>query len=384
MTRNDSIGLRIEMVGMVYKEQTKLQPIGGSELTTSEPEAFYGRSMELPDELLMGAIDTHVHAGPVLSSNPGHCDPIEVALEARRAGMRAIVYYDVCGGASGTAWMVNRHVPGIRTYGGYLMNSGHGGMNPRAIRTALQIEGGCRMISFGSHCTRHQASEESTVVDGKLVPLHLAYEKFAKEELSRAVYVPTDGTVPDALGEILEMVAGRPEVYLNTGHVSHDEVFRIIELAQEYGIQKVLVSHPARGRLSVDEQRDLAAQGVFLEGALVDIFSTAVPLTHYYVEREYIDRRHEVARMQRPVPEYMQILRQVGPEHIVLGTDYGVRNLPTPVQGMRTWIALLLDYGFSPQEVRLMTAENPARLIGIDDSEPARSRYALYPRDTSE
>ncbi|MFI2104351.1 DUF6282 family protein [Isoptericola sp. NPDC019693] len=346
-------------------------------------EDFYRRSMELPDELLVGAIDTHVHAGPVLSSNPGHTDPIEIAIEARSAGMRALVYYDVFGGASGTAWMVNRHVPGIRTYGGYLMNSGHGGMNPRAIKTALNIEGGCRMISFGSHCTHHQASRESTVVDGRLVPLHEAYPRFAEEELSRAIRIPTDGEPTDELAEILELVAQRPEVYLNTGHVGHDEVFRVVELAQEYGIRKVLVSHPARGLLSVAEQKDLASRGVFLEGALVDIFATAVPLTHYYVEKEYIDRGHEVPRQSRPVPTYMETLREVGPQHVVLGTDYGVRNLPTAVQGMRTWITLLLDYGFTVEQVRQMTSENPARLIGLDDDpEPGRSRVALYPEQS--
>ena len=89
----------------------------------TEGERFYGRSMELPDALLAGAIDSHAHAGPVLKSNPGHQDPFQVATEARDAGMRAIVYYDVFGWASGTAWMVNRHVSGIRTFGGYLMNS---------------------------------------------------------------------------------------------------------------------------------------------------------------------------------------------------------------------------------------------------------------------
>lgn len=344
------------------------------------PEDFHRRSMELPDDLLVGAIDSHVHAGPVLSSNPGHLDPIEVALEARDAGMRALVYYDVFGGASGTSWIVNRHVPGIRTYGAYLMNSGHGGLNPRAIRTALHIEEGCRMISFGSHCTYHQASQESTVIDGRRVPLHEAFPKFASEELSRAIRIPVDGEVSDELGEILELVAARPEVYLNTGHVSRDEVFRVVELAREYGIARVLVAHPARGQLSVPEQRSLAAEGVFLEGALVDVFATPSPLTHYYVEREYIDRGAEIPGIGRPMNTYMETLREVGAAQVVLCTDYGVRNLPSAVQGMRTWIALLLDFGFAVSDIRAMTAENPARLIGIDDdAEPARSRRALYP-----
>ncbi|THV41847.1 DUF6282 family protein [Glycomyces buryatensis] len=350
-----------------------------------QSESFRARSMELPNEPLTGAIDTHVHAGPVLGSNSGHADPIEIALEARAMGMRGVVYYDVFGGSSGISWLVNRHVPGIETFGAYLMNSGHGGLNPRAVRTALNIEGGCRMISFGSHCTYFQASHESTMIDGKAVPLHQAYPKFAEQELSRAVRIPLSGPVPDDIAEIMEMIAERPEVYLNTGHVSHDEVFRVVELAERFGVAKVLVSHPARGQLSVAEQKQLAAKGVFMEGCLVDIFATGAPLTHYYAEAEYIDRGwaeqpHTVA----PVSDYMNTLREIGTENVVLGTDYGVRALPSAVQGMRTWATLLLDFEFSIEQIRQMIAHNPARLLGLpelDDAAlvPKASRKPLYP-----
>jgi hypothetical protein len=331
-----------------------------------EAESFYNRSMTLPDELLVGAIDSHVHAGPVLNSNPGHQDPIQVAIEARDAGMRSIVYYDVFGWASGTAWMVNRHVPGIQTFGGYLMNSCHGGMNPRAVKTALHLEGGCRFISFGSHCTYHSASRESTVVDGKLAPFKDVYPKFAKEELSRAVRIPLEDPIPDELSEILEMIAEHPEVYLNTGHVSTEEVLRILDLAEQFGIQKVLIAHPARGRLTVEQQKEAARRGAFLEGCLVDWLYPDVPRTHYYVEKEYMHRGSEIGGSRTTAPQWMKVIREVGPEHFVLATDYGVRAASTAVQGMRTLITTLLDYEFTPDEIRTMTATNPARLIGID------------------
>ncbi len=329
-------------------------------------ETFYNRSMELPSELLVGAIDSHVHAGPVLRSNPGHQDPFEVAIEAREAGMRAIVYYDVFGWASGTAWMVNRHVPGIKTFGGYLMNSCHGGLNPRSVRTALYMEEGCRFISFGSHCTHFSASRESTIIDGELVPLKDAYPEFAREELSRAVRIPTEGTISDELAEILEMIADHPDVYLNTGHVSGPEVMRILDLAEEFKIQKVLIAHPARQQLSIEQQKDAARRGFFLEGCLVDWLYPHAPRTHYYVEKRYMDRSGDVPRPRRTAAQWMADLREVGPESFVLGTDYGIRAASTPVQGMRTMITTLLDYEFTPDEIRTMTARNPARLIGLD------------------
>jgi len=333
-------------------------------MTTTE--TFYNRSMELPAELLVGAIDSHVHAGPVLRSNPGHQDPFEVAIEAREAGMRAIVYYDVFGWASGTAWMVNRHVPGIKTYGGYLMNSCHGGLNPRSVRTALYMEEGCRFISFGSHCTYFSASRESTIIDGQLVPFKDAYPEFVKEELSRAVRIPTEGPISDELAEILQMVADHPDVYLNTGHVSGEEVMRILDLAEEFKIQKVLIAHPARQQLSIEQQKDAARRGFFLEGCLVDWLYPHAPRTHYYVEKKYMDRSGDVPRLRNPVSKWMGDLREIGPEYFVLGTDYGIRAAPSAVQGMRTMITTLLDFEFTPDEIRTMTAHNPARLIGLD------------------
>lgn len=325
-------------------------------------EPFYNRTMELPEELLVGAIDSHIHAGPVLRSNPGHFDPIQIAEQAKAAGMRTVVYYDVFGWASGTAWMVNRYMKDFPTYGGYLMNSSHDGMNPRAVRTALNLGEGCRFISFGSHCTFFSASKESTLKDGQLVPFKDAYPKFLKEELSRAIRIPLEDPIPDELGEILEMVAEYPEVYLNTGHVSGPEVMRILDLAERFGIKKVLVAHPARHQLSLEQQKEAARRGAFLEGCAVDFGSPWVPHTHYYVEAEYMDLSSYLNG--RAIP-WMQTIKEVGPEHFVLATDYGVRTLPSPIEGMRMMISMLLYFGFSIEEVQMMTATNPARLIGL-------------------
>ena len=333
-------------------------------------ESFYNRSMELPDELLVGAIDSHVHAGPVLMSNPGYFDPIEAAEDARNHGMRAIMFYDVFGWASGTAWMVNRHVPGIQAYGGYLMNSCHNGLNPRAVKTALYLGDGCRFISFGSHCTRNSASKESIIIDGKAVPFWQAFPKFKEEERSRSVQIDLTDPISPELDEILSMVAEHPEVYLNSGDVSPEEVMRLLELVDRYGIKKFLIAHGARGGLTVEQQKYAASRGAILEACCVDFLYPDVPRTHYYVEKEYRDMRGMVsedpAYLRHPT-RWMNIIREVGYEHFVLGTDYGIRAASTPVQGMRSMITMMLDYEFTPEQIRKMTSENPAKLIGLDD-----------------
>lgn len=201
-------------------------------------------------------------------------------------------------------------------------------------------------------------------MDGKLVPFQNAFPKFYQEELSRAVRIPLDDPIPDELGEILEMVAEHPEVYLNTGHVSGPEAMRILDLAERFGIKKVLIAHPARGQLTIEQQKEAARRGAFLEGCAVDFGSPWIPHTHYYVEEEYMDM--SAYAYGKAIP-WMQTIRDIGPEYFVLATDYGVRTLPTFVEGMRMMISMLLYFGFSVEEVRMMTSSNPARMIGLDE-----------------
>ena len=329
-------------------------------------ESSYICSPDLPSNLLKGAIDSHVHAGPVLLSNPSYPDPFQVAEEARDAGMRAIVYYDVFGNSAGTSWLVSRKTTGIDVFGGLILSTCQGGLNPRAVKTALFYGSGARFVSFGAHSTRYQANLESRVVDGKLVPIKDVYPAFAEKELLNTISIPLKDPVPWQLQDILKMVADRPEVYLNTGHVSKAEALRVIELADRYGIEKVLLAHPARGHFSVEEQRKLGKVGVFLEGALSDWHYPTVPRSHYYVEKEYMDESVLLPRTEIGAVGWMNTIREVGPEFFVLCTDYGIRAAASAVQGMRILIATLLDMEFSVDESKVMTSTNPARLIGIE------------------
>jgi hypothetical protein len=329
-------------------------------------ETFYDRSLELPNELLKGAILSHVHAGPVLKSNPSYPDPFQVAEEARESEIRAVVYYDVFGISSGTAFLVKRRVEGIGVFGGIILSSCQGGLNPRAVKTALYYGDGAKFVSFGAHCTYFLASRESRYIDGKLIPFKDLYPKFAEEELSRAIRIPLDDPVPPEIDEILQLVADHPHVYLNTGHVSGDEVMRILDLAERYGIKKVLIAHPARRQLTIEQQKEAGQRGAFLEGALADWLYPNVPRTHYYVEREYMDESSMMPGNRASAVQWINEIRAVGPEYFVLCTDYGIRAASSATQGMRTLITTLLDMEFSPDEIQTMISRNPARMLDLE------------------
>jgi hypothetical protein len=330
-------------------------------------ETFHTRSMDLTSELLQGAIDIHVHAGPHLNSSPRRADPFEAAEEARDVGMRAIVYMDVFSESCGTAWMVQRRVPDIEVYGGIILNSNYGGINPRAVKTALNYGAGAKFVQFGTHTTHFMASREARMVDGKPVLLKDLYPKFMEEEFSRAIRIPLDSVTPE-IDEILTLIANSPGVYLNTGHVSGEEAIRLVDLAGTYGIKQVVIAEHALGELSVEEQKAVAKKGAFLEHSMAQFIGAgAIPRTHYYVEPEYMyDVVLDVAKHRPNLRGLGDQIHEIGSEHFIFSSDYGVRALPTPVEGMRMGAACFLDMDFSTDEIRTMMCTNPAKLLSLE------------------
>ncbi len=325
-----------------------------------------GRSLELSKDLLTGAIDMHVHAGPHIFSSPRRLDPIEAAIQARDAGMQALVFMDVFEMSNGTAWLVNRAVPDFQTYGGLILNTVYGGMNPRAVKTAIHYGDGAKYISFGAHSTYYQAAREGRMVEGKFVPLSELYPKFRTEELDRSIRIPVEAPPTPELDEILQLIAANPHIYLNTGHVSPAEAVRLVDLAEDYGINRVLVASAVTKEAGLEQLQYMAGKGAFIEYTLAAYtHTTPIPKTHYYVEREYasIDEGMDLGQTGsiRLAAEQMQAL---GSEHCIIGTDFGVYTLPEPVEGLREFVACLLDLGLPPDDIRMLTKTNPERLLG--------------------
>jgi hypothetical protein len=283
--------------------------------------------------------------------------------------MRGVVFYDhTLGNSAGTAWLASRMVKGIDIYGGIILTSAQGGMNPRAVKTALHYGAGAKFVHFGAHCTHHMASNEGTLVDGIPMKFKDLYPKFAEEELSRAIRIPLDDPISGELEEILGLIAERPDVFMNTGHVSPAEVMRLADLAERFGIAKLIVAHPARALLTTDQQKNLVSRGFFLEGAASDwLFHRGLRRTNYYVEREWADEIAGIANAPQfqGVGQWARQLREIGLDNVVLGTDYGIRSSPSPVEGMRLMISTLLDLEFSVEEIDRVFKVNPARLLGL-------------------
>ena len=325
-----------------------------------------GRSLEQTEALLKGAIDIHVHAGPHIFSSPRRVDPFQAAIQARDVGMQSIVYMDVFEMSNGTAWLVNRVVPDFKVYGGLILNTVYGGMNPRAVKTAIHYGDGAKYISFGAHSTYYQAAREGRLVDGEFKPLSELYPEFQKE-LDMCIKIPVDEAPDENLDEILRLIAANPHIYMVTGHTSVQEGVRLVELAEEYGIKKTIVSSAVVKEASMDQLKYMADKGAFIEYTLAAYtHTTTIPKTHYYVEREYASIDEGMSgEASGGVKLVAEQIDELGAEHCIICTDFGVYTLPTPVEGLREFIACLLDLGISTDDVTKMVKSNPENLLGL-------------------
>src|SRR6266542_3560120 len=261
--------------------------------------------MALCDEVLRGAIDLHQHAAPSLFDRI--TDDIGLASEARQRGMRGVLIKAHEQDTTGRAALARRQVPGVEIYGGLVLN----------------------WFSGGSHFGRSMKMKEAPKVSAKGISV-----------------LDERGALRGEATEILGLIA-EADICLSTGHLSPKEIRVLVPAARRAGIKKILITHPDLGLsgISLDDQKALAAEGAVLEKDLIAMMP---------------------AWQSVNLEGMAKSIREIGVEHCVLGTDFGQLHHPTPAEGLRMFVQMLLERGFSPEELRTMVVSNPARLLGLD------------------
>jgi len=160
---------------------------------------------------LEGAVDLHVRSSPDVDRR--RFNDLELARAAKDAGVGAILIKSHQNSTVERAWLVAQCVPGIRVYGGLVLNETVGGLNPAAVRLALAL--GARQIwmptrSAQNHRMHHGQAGGISILDaqGRLLPV--------VEEILRAM--------------------AQSDCILGTGHLSPLEASVLIEAAAALGV----------------------------------------------------------------------------------------------------------------------------------------------------
>jgi hypothetical protein len=277
-------------------------------------------------DFLEGAADLHVHSAPDV--DPRRYDDFELAREAVRAGMAALLIKSHQNSTVERAILVSKIVPGIQIFGGLVLNETVGGLNPAAVGLALRM--GARQIWMPTRSARNHR------------------RKFGQSDDGITILDPAGRLYP-AVDVILDLIAPT-DCILGTGHLSPEESVELIRRARERGVRHILVTHPEwKGtHFPIALQRELAVGGAIS------------------FERCFVSTTHRCGFT--PMKTIADAIAEVGVESTILSTDLGQPDTPAPVDGMRLYAEQLRSFGFSVDDLRRMAASNPRELLGLDCS----------------
>ena len=303
------------------------------EMLKNSPEMLKIRP-GVEDELLVGAIDHHIHAFPDFV--PRGQDMIQIAIDASRAGMRGLGFKDHWNITSSAAYLVQRHID-------YLIEKGelthrveiYGGMgtclgiNPEAVSIGLRYPN-CKMIWFPTFSS-------------------LGFWRGAGHPEHTGVrLVSESGKVLPEVVEVLNM-AKEKNVGIGWGHTDFQELLPLAKKAKEIGVRSVL-DHPLLelNKLLISEMKALADLGVY-------VGTYCQPM---------------IPSLYQPVVDPMDTvnaIKKIGADRCLIGSDFGQVLHLDAIPGIRVFIRALLGFGISRDEIKTMFNTNPARLLYLED-----------------
>src|SRR5207248_8850796 len=137
---------------------------------------------------IAGLMDTHIHAAPDVFGRS--MDDEEMAILYKERGLEGLVLKNHVATTADRAWFARKHVEGLKVFGGIVLNSAVGGINPDAVNWMWRMQGGYgRVVWFptfdaDNHVKHFKDAPEGIKVlgaDGKVLPAVQDVLKIAAE-----------------------------------------------------------------------------------------------------------------------------------------------------------------------------------------------------------
>lgn len=291
--------------------------------------------------LMEGAWDTHMHAMPSLTKSRNTI--LEIAAEARDLRMGGIVYKDLHFCTAPQASIISEIVPGIKIVSGVALNGTLGGLNPWVVEASFKLGGKVVwMFSLDSAYTVGQVMTPGF----QLSKQH--YRNMLVDLEAGGYSVFKDGTeeLRDETKEIISLCKQYNGV-LETSHLSPKEAAAIVKEGRDQKLERMVVTHANQvfTPYSMEEQKAMVADGAMIS----------------YCFEAYLSKPTWGAK---PLSELGALIREIGTENVVLGSDMGPGFWPSGIEGMRMTIAALLSQKFTEEEIARMIKTNPGRVYG--------------------
>jgi hypothetical protein len=285
-----------------------------------------------------GAVDLHCHPFPDLF--PRLADDIDIAIAARDAGMKALLLKCHHEPTVSRAYLVQRMVPGIRVYGGVVLNSYVGYINPAAVEAALRLGGKevwMPTIDAGYHAQVHGGAG--------------GYDAQKGGRGGEGIWIlDKEDRLKPEVEEVLKLVAEHNAI-LGTCHLSPREIVALVRAARNLGVEKIVVTHPFFKVPNLDLP---TLEEIVRLGGMPEFGYCTISPAWQYASPEKI----------------VQAIKTVGASRCLLVSDTGQRHNPLPSEALRIFAQTLFEKGVSEQDIEQLIVRNPADLLEVDAAPP--------------
>jgi len=293
-------------------------------------------------ELVRGAVDYHVHIAPDFAER--RITDVQLARRCLELGLGGFGLKSHYTPTHERAAVVREAVPGVTVLGSITLNRAVGGLNALAVEVAARQ--GARLVWFPTVSSVNEQHEVLEADPDGNVPVWARFElslRAAGADGSPVAVVDDDGALLADARAVLAVIA-RHGLVLNTGHLSRDEIFTLVDAAAAAGIEHIVVTHPEfpSQRVPASDQVALAERGALMERAFTTAYTGKCDWETVFAAT-----------------------RAVGPRRTVWATDLGQVFNPPVEDGLAIMADRFLAAGFSEEDVVTMAVTNTRRVAGV-------------------
>lgn len=294
-------------------------------------------------KMIEGGYDLHVHSAP--DCLPRKMDDIDMGERITKSTLAGYAIKNHWTATGGRAKLINRIFPQCDAIGTITLNSAVGGLNPPAVEMAARD--GVKLVWFPTCDNEHEMEYQ---FNGDPNKKRAFWASIVIEMKEQGIQTPTincldeKGELKKEVLDILDIIA-RYDMILATGHISHEEAYKLVPEAAKRGVKKIIITHVSfpTTYYSIEDQKMFVSYGAKLEQC-------------------YTTWKTGKADFETIV----EMIREVGAENCIMGTDLGNTKLCYPDEGIIEFSEKLLEAGFTEQDIKNMVVTNPRWLLGKD------------------
>lgn len=285
-----------------------------------------------------GAIDMHIHSHPSLFS-PRIGDDRDIAEAAAKAGMAAILFKCHFESTVSRAYLVQKDFAELKIFGGIVLNSYVGGINPRAVEAALSLGG--KEIWMPSMDSAHHVEVFGAAGDYGIQKVNIGHPEKGISVLQE------NGKLTQETIEVLELIA-KYDAILGTSHLSLTEIRLLVNEARSRGVKKILITHPffnpPVGAENLEFLEEMVSLGAMPEFCYYNISPMALNVT---------------------LDKVKELIRTLGATNCILASDGGQIYNPMPHEALRIYAQSLYEKGLPYSDVEKLVKTNPRNILGL-------------------